>query len=79
MVSIKGRRDYRMAPKWTISRRSWRHFNSRTDVREMVDDDNDDKWPLVINIYIYIVGCRGASQLGGSLLGIPPGYKANKL
>ena len=25
------------------------------------------------------VGCRGASQLGGSLLGIPPGYKANKL
>ena len=21
---------------------------------------------------IYIVGCRGASQLGGSLLGIPP-------
>ena len=27
----------------------------------------------------YIVGCRGASQLGGSLIGIPPGYKANKL
>ena len=27
----------------------------------------------------YIVGCRGALQLGGSLLGIPPGYKANKL
>ena len=27
----------------------------------------------------YIVGCRGASQLEGSLLGIPPGYKANKL
>ena len=27
----------------------------------------------------YIVGCRGASQLGDSLLGIPPGYKANKL
>ena len=27
----------------------------------------------------YIVGSRGASQLGGSLLGIPPGYKANKL
>ena len=26
----------------------------------------------------YIVGCRGASQLGGSSLGIPPGYKANK-
>ena len=26
----------------------------------------------------YIVGCRGASQLGGSLLAIPPGYKANK-
>ena len=27
----------------------------------------------------YIVGCQEASQLGGSLLGIPPGYKANKL
>ena len=27
----------------------------------------------------FIVGCRGASQLGGSLLGIQPGYKANKL
>ena len=27
----------------------------------------------------YIVCCWGASQLGGSLLGIPPGYKANKL
>ena len=27
----------------------------------------------------YIVSSRGASQLGGSLLGIPPGYKANKL
>ena len=25
----------------------------------------------------YIVGSRGASQLGGSLLGIPLGYKAN--
>ena len=28
---------------------------------------------------LYIVGSRGASQLGGSLQGIPPGYKANKL
>ena len=28
-------------------------------------------------IYKYIVGSRGASQLGGSLLGIPLGYKAN--
>ena len=28
---------------------------------------------------VYIVGCRGASQLGGSLLGIPLGFKANKL
>ena len=28
---------------------------------------------------LYIVGCRGASQLGGSLLWIPPGYKVNKL
>ena len=27
----------------------------------------------------YKVNCRGASQLGGSLLGILPGYKANKL
>ena len=27
----------------------------------------------------FIVGCQGASQLGGSLVGIPPGYKANKL
>ena len=26
-----------------------------------------------------IVGCRGASLLGGSLLGIPLGCKANKL
>ena len=30
-------------------------------------------------VHIYIVGCQGASQLGGSLVGIPPGYKANKL
>ena len=30
-------------------------------------------------IVVYIVGSRGASQLGGSLLGIPLGYKANKL
>ena len=28
---------------------------------------------------VYIVGSRGSSQLGGSLLGIPQGYKANKL
>ena len=28
---------------------------------------------------VYIVGSRGASQLGGSLLGIPLGYKSNKL
>ena len=27
--------------------------------------------------YAYIVGSRGASQLGGSLLRIPLGYKAN--
>ena len=27
-------------------------LTSRTDVREMVDDD--DEWPLVIYIYIYI-------------------------
>ena len=36
------------------------------------------KWRS-INAHIYIVGCQGASQLGGSLLGISPGYKANKL
>ena len=29
-------------------------LTSRTDVREMVDDDHDDQWPLVIYIYIYI-------------------------
>ena len=29
------------------------------------------------NQVTYIVGSRGASQLGGSLLGIPLGYKAN--
>ena len=34
---------------------------------------------LVLYNLVYIVSCRGASQLGGSLLGIPPGYKANKL
>ena len=32
-----------------------------------------------IHLGSYIVGCQGASQLGGSLLGIPPGYKASKL
>ena len=31
------------------------------------------------SLKLYIVGSQGASQLGGSLLGIPPGYKANKL
>ena len=30
-------------------------------------------------VHGYIVSCRGATQLEGSLLGIPPGYKANKL
>ena len=39
---------------------------------------NEITLPYLILI-IYIVGSRGASQLGGSLLGIPPGYKANKL
>ena len=34
---------------------------------------------LNIMIYVCIVGCRGASQLGGSLLGSHQGYKANKL
>ena len=27
-------------------------LTSRTDVREMVDDDDDDEWPLVIYNYI---------------------------
>ena len=36
-------------------------------------------WRVVYGRGSYIVGSRGASQLGGSLLGIPPGYKANKL
>ena len=30
-----------------------------------------------VSLVVYIVGSRGASQLGGSLLGIPLGYKAN--
>ena len=37
---------------------------------------------LFIFVYLgslHIVGSPGASQLGGSLLGIPPGYKVNKL
>ena len=42
-----------------------------------------DSWKdiffLFNSSYKYVVGCRGASQLGGSFLGIPPGYKANKL
>ena len=29
-------------------------LTSRTDVREMVDDDDDDEWPLVIYIFINI-------------------------
>ena len=29
-------------------------LTSRTDVREMVDDDDDDEWPLLTYIYIYI-------------------------
>ena len=34
---------------------------------------------MYLCICVYIVGCRGASQLGGgSLLGIPPGYKGDK-
>ena len=32
-----------------------------------------------MNSWSYIVGCRGASQLVDSLLGITPGNKANKL
>ena len=31
------------------------------------------------NLVTYIVSSQGASQLRGSLAGIPPGYKANKL
>ena len=33
-------------------------LTSRTDVREMVDDDDDDEWPLVIYNYIYNVISR---------------------
>ena len=28
---------------------------------------------MYVCMYVCIVGCRGASQLGGSLVGIPPG------
>ena len=35
--------------------------------------------PISDGVMKYIVGSRGASQLGGYLLGNPPGYKANKL
>ena len=42
-----------------------------------------DPWPSLRGGWFTLVGCivgsRGASQLGGSLLGIPLGYKANKL
>ena len=27
-------------------------LTSRTDVREMLDDDDDDEWPLVIYIFV---------------------------
>ena len=39
---------------------------------------NDHERTLNSN-HVCIVGCRGASQLGGSLPGILLGYKANKL
>ena len=32
---------------------------------------------MFVRLLTYIVGSRGASQLGGSLLGIPLGYKAS--
>ena len=52
--------------------------------------EGDGRWPKFENIkqwridngYLFIaciVSSRGASQLGGPLIGIPPGYKANKL
>ena len=37
------------------------------------------QYEILEKLVTYIVGSQGASQLGGSLLGIPPGYKANKL
>ena len=53
-------------------------------LRLSLEKDQDDQCWLpsftrimnrgVLLSYTYIVGCRGASQLGGSLLGIPPGY-----
>ena len=42
-------------------------------------DYSDPRWFSPISLVVYIVGSRGASQLGGYLLGTPPGYKANKL
>ena len=53
----KGRRDYRMPPKWTIPTARDVILTSRTDVREMVDDDDDDEWPLVLYIYIQNSKC----------------------
>ena len=55
---------------------------SKEIYRQMSDVtwETSDATPISFGSYsTYIVGCRGASQLGGSLLGIPPGYKANKL
>ena len=45
----------------------------------MISFDSQNNTDLFISMQaVYIVSCRGASQVGGSLLGIPPGYKANK-
>ena len=33
----------------------------------------------VSSVVKYIIGSRGSTQLGGSLLGIPLGFKADKL
>ena len=33
---------------------------------------------MYVCMYVCIVGCRGASQLGGSLVGIPPGFSNSR-
>ena len=44
-LCTKGRRDYQMAPKLTISQRLDR-YNSATSGRiELVTNDNDNAWP----------------------------------
>ena len=46
---------------------------SAKNIKEMIKRMEED----AANVLAYIVSSRGASQLRGSLLGIPLGYKAN--